>query len=138
MKYPKSVLLIYFICIVKIFSTLIYFTGITSDFYFLSIISIPICLAFVFVQEKIWGCVGILLITILIWIAAFVFALLGIKLKKMQKISVILITVATVIDGITPFMSPNTELKIICGMVSLIVLLICIKGLFDFKHLKLN
>ncbi|MBQ7335993.1 MAG: hypothetical protein IJW92_05935 [Clostridia bacterium] len=133
MKYKKSILVLYLISALKLIMTFIYFFGFTSDFYYLTIISIPMCIANMFNEKIALLCVVILAVTLLIWLVAVVLSIFGIKFQRARIGSVFMFALATVIDFGSVFLSDNWVLKIVCSIISAFVLLISIKALCDIN-----
>ena len=125
MKVNKLYWLILSICYLKIIFTVLYFTGHFSEWYFLTVISIPTLLALAFNRHLAFICLVFLIIIFILLMGIIFLSILGIKYHKAKSIVLILITIATIFDMIVPLFSVNLLVKIFCPTVSLIILILC-------------
>ena len=125
MKTIKLYWLILSICYLKIIFTVLYFTGHFSEWYFLTVISIPMLLALAFNRHLAFICLVFLIIIFILLMGVIFLSILGIKYQKAKSIVLILITIATVFDIIVPLFSINLLVKIICPTLSLIIFILC-------------
>ena len=125
MKYSKSVICLYLICIIKFVNTCLFFV-IPNDFVFFSIVAVPVCLASAYHSEIAVLCLIILATSIILWLCGIMLALLGIKFHNVRKSSIIVFTVATLLDFITSFISDSLFFIISCSATSAITLIICV------------
>jgi len=124
--YSKGLLILYSLCLLKIISTFLYLSWDLFDFYYLTIISIPICLTNALHPNIALLCVIILMVTTIVWMFGILFALLGIKFINARKVSLVFFTIATILDLLSSFISPNATVVISCSVVSALVLIVCI------------
>ena len=136
MKYSKWLFVLYTGCMLKIVATALYFLGIFSDFYFLTIVSIPIFLAMMFCEELIIFCFWGLILSLLSWVVSIFFSIMGIKFSKMRKWSLFAITFTVAIDLMATFISQSIEVRITCGIVSTTMLIVCLKAALNQKAVK--
>ncbi len=126
MKYSKPMLILYGICFLKLICTVLFMTIPMFDVIYLSVISLPVCLTVAYNKEIALLCLVIVMITILLWLSGILLSLLGIKFKKSRKASVIIFTIATIVDLLTVFLSTNPVLIVSCSVVSVLTLIVCI------------
>ena len=122
----KSVVVLYFMCFLKIVSTFLYLSAPTFNCYFLTIVALPVCLAGAYNPSIVRLCVITVMLTIAIWLCGIVLSFLGIKFAKARKWSIIVFTIATIVDLLTVFISPNNTVRITCSIVSILTLFVCI------------
>ena len=132
MKYPKSLIGLYLICIIKLVNTGLFFV-MPDDMHFLRIVSVVFCLAGTYHSEIAFFCVLILMTSVVLWVCSIIFAVLGTKFYNARRKSVILLTVVTFLDFGASFISDSFFFKISCSTMSAIILVICILCL---NHLK--
>ena len=135
LKYTKHSTAIYAIAFVKLVMTVLVFNGIFA-LQPLSIVSIFFWCAAAYDPEIVLVSVIVLLVTVIVWICAIILSLLGILLKKVRKASLIVITVAMFIDLVSSFPIASIWSKVLCIIVSSVILGICVKSLFDLHKIE--
>ncbi len=125
MKYSIPISIVYCICFLKIVSTFLYLSMPEFDYYFLTIVALPACLSGAYHKEIAWLCLVIITITIMLWLSGVVLTFIGIRYKKMRKASIVIFTIATIIDLLTVFISPNIMIIFSCSIVSILTLFLC-------------
>ena len=127
MKYSKSTLILYGICFLKVVCTvLLLTTPIGYYIFFLTIIALPIGMLMALYEKLALLCFSIVIITIALWLSGILLSIMGIKFKKLRKASIIVFTLATIVDLLTVFLSPNFTIIISCSVVSVLTLIVCI------------
>ena len=132
MKYSKSIIWLYWICAIKFINTCLFFV-MPNDLYFLSIVTIPVCLASAYHSELAVLCLVILATSIILWVCGIMLALMGIKFYNARRNSIVMFTVVTILDFITSFISDSLSLTISCSATSAIILIICVICLNTLK-----
>ena len=102
MKTNKLYWLILSIFYLKIIFTVLYFTGYFSEWYFLTVISIPMLLALAFDEHLAFICLAFLIIVFTLLMGVISLSILGMKYQKAKSVVLILITIATIFDIIVP------------------------------------
>lgn len=134
MKYPKSYFVLYSICAFKFIMTILSFAiGTVGELFFITITTIPQCLAMSFVNPLPYFI--IFCICVLIWCAIFILSICGVFFKWARKGSIIAITIATMSDLLIVFTSPDVVTNVFCTIVSSLILLLCTKCFIDTKKI---
>lgn len=136
MKTNKLYWLILSIFHLKIIFTVLYFTGYFSEWYFLTVISIPMLLALAFDEHLAFICLAFLIIVFTLLMGVISLSILGMKYQKAKSVALILITIATIFDIIVPLFSVNLLVKTICPTTSLIILILCVTYIVKGKKRK--
>ena len=134
MKYHKYCISLYVIALLKIV-----FTFITLNFSFeidttpLSIITIPLSFAMAFNPNLIMISLFMLIVVFLLWSVTILLSVLGIRYMKFRILSIYFICIISIMDFISSIFVHDIPLKILCLIVSFLILLICGKCVYQIK-----
>lgn len=134
MKYHKYCISLYVIALLKIV-----FTFITLNFSFeidttpLSIITIPLSFAIAFNPNLIMISLFMLIVVFLLWSVTILLSVLGIRYMKFRILSIYFICIISIMDFISSIFVHDIPLKILCLIVSFLILLICGKCVYQIK-----
>ena len=134
MKYHKYCISLYVIAVLKII-----FTFITLNLSFeidttpLSIITLPLSLAMAFNADHMMMSLFILIAVLLLWGVTILLSVLGIRYMRARILSIYFICIISIIDFISSIFVHDILLKILCLIVSFLILLICGKCVCQIK-----
>ncbi len=123
--------LLYLFCAVKIICTFLFFkTGGLDIVSYFSIVSIPTLFAMAYYDKLFLFCFIMLSCVFAIWMLIVVLSLVGIFVKKLKKITNILIIVAGVLDFSLIFITHTAWwYKLLCSIVSICFIVIALRAL---------
>lgn len=130
MKYSKYTLFLYAICLLKIVAT------ITACFFmgamiFVSVRSFFVLLGIALEKSLVPLSLIGLGVLVAVWLAILTTAMIGIKVKRMRRISIVLIGIAFLFDLVLPLFFSVPILKILCSVLFAAELAIGIKSFIN-------
>ncbi|MBE7092671.1 MAG: hypothetical protein E7365_05790 [Clostridiales bacterium] len=131
MKKKICSILMYLFCVTKIICTFIFFSkgGLDIASYF-SIVSIPTLLAMAYYEKLFFLCFIMLFCVFNVWILIVVLSLVGIFIRKIKKITNILIIIAGVFDFFSIFITSTVWwYKLLCTIISICFISIALSAL---------
>jgi len=129
----KTVFLIYLSFFAKLIFTILSIFAFQGNFSCLSIIAVIVLPVLAYHGRLAMPCLIGLVIIVCLWLITLLFSILGIYKKKCKKVFLLHFMIVTVIDFFFSLMISSIPLKIMCVLVSLLVLLLCIKAVLELR-----
>ena len=127
----KTIFLTYLSFVAKLIFTILSFSVFQGNFSFLSIIAIIVLPVLAYQGQLAMFCLVGLVVIVCLWLITLLFSILGIYKMKCKKVFLLHFMILTVIDFFFSLMISSVSLKIMCVLVSLLVLLLCIKAVLE-------
>ena len=137
MKYSKIDILAYLLGFLKIIGMFLMFELPNALFGF-SIVVIPLCVAMSYHESLAILAFLLLVLSLILWLCAIILSLLGIKFKKLRKISMIFLFIVMLTELVMSSFVSDVTSKISGVVISILFMLVIGKSIYDFWKKEKN